>query len=55
MKIFLNYPHSQERGTKVQISGFGKPNRIYDAVLPLRLLLQKFWDKKVYRLVRLKI
>jgi len=41
----------QERGTKVQISGFGKPNRIYDAVLPLRLLFQKFWDKKVYRLV----
>lgn len=41
----------QERGTKVQVTGFGKPNRIYDAVLPLRLLLLKLWDKKVYRLV----
>ena len=34
-------------------SAFGKPNRMYDAVLPLRLLLLKLWDKKVYRLVRL--
>lgn len=41
----------QERGTKVEVSGFGKPNRLYDAVLPLRLLLLKLWDKKVYRLV----
>jgi len=41
----------QERGSKVEISGFGKPNRIYDAVLPLRLLMLKLWDKKVYRLV----
>jgi hypothetical protein len=41
----------QERGGRVQVSGFGKPNRMYDAVLPLRLLLLKLWDKKVYRLV----
>lgn len=41
----------QERGTRVTVGGFGKPNRMYDAVLPFRLLLLKLWDKKVYRLV----
>ncbi|XP_023348143.1 protein msta isoform X2 [Eurytemora carolleeae] len=41
----------QERGKKVEISGFGKPNRIYDAVLPLRILLLKLSDPRVYRLV----
>ena len=41
----------QERESKVQISGFGKPNRIYDAILPLRILMLKLLDKKVYRLV----
>ena len=41
----------QERGSRVSVTGFGKPNKMYDAVLPLRLLLLKLWDKKVYRLV----
>jgi len=41
----------QEREAKVNIGGFGKPNRIYDAILPLRILILKLTNIKVYRLV----
>jgi len=41
----------QERESKISISGFGKPNRLYDAILPLRILLLKLNNPKVYRLV----
>ena len=40
----------QERESKVNIGGFGKPNRIYDAILPLRILFLKLTNIKVYRL-----
>ena len=39
----------QQREAKVEISGFGKPNRIYDAILPLRILMLKLTNKKIYR------
>jgi hypothetical protein len=41
----------QERESKVEVTSFGKPNRMYDAILPLRVLLLKLTNKKVYRLV----
>jgi len=41
----------QERESKIEVTSFGKPNRIYDAILPLRVLLLKLTNKKVYRLV----
>ena len=41
----------QDRESKVEVTSFGKPNRIYDAILPLRVLLLKLTNKKVYRLV----
>ena len=41
----------QERKSKVQVTAFGVPNRIYDAILPLRLLLLKLTNKRVYNLV----
>ena len=43
----------QERGSKIDITGFGSPNRIYDAILPFRLLTLKLTNKKVYQLVTL--
>ena len=39
----------QEREAAVNITGFGKPNRIYDAILPLRILFLKLTNIKVYR------
>jgi len=41
----------QERGAKVEVTTFGKANRYYDAILPLRVLLLKLTDPRVYRLV----
>ena len=41
----------QERGSKIEVTMFGKPNRIYDALIPLRVLLLKLNNNKVYRLV----
>ena len=41
----------QQRESKIEITGFGKPNRIYDAILPLRILFLKLTKKKIYRLV----
>jgi len=43
----------QQRESRVEIAGFGKPNRIYDAILPLRILMLKLTNKKIYRLVTL--
>ena len=42
----------QQRESRVEIAGFGKPNRIYDAILPLRILMLKLTNKKIYRYVR---
>ena len=41
----------QERKSRIQVTSFGVPNRIYDAILPLRLLLLKLTNKRVYKLV----
>ena len=37
----------------MNVTSFGVPNRLYDAVLPLRLLLLKLTNPRVYQLVSL--
>ena len=41
----------QDRKSKIQVTCFGVPNRLYDAILPLRVLLLKLTNKRVYKLV----
>jgi len=43
----------QEKKTKVHVTAFGIPNKLYDAILPLRLLLLKKTNKSVFRLISL--
>ena len=53
LKFLVECRMFQERSSKIDITGFGSPNRIYDAILPFRLLTLKITNKKVYQLVTL--
>ena len=43
----------QERGAKVAVDTLKGPNKVYDAILPMRVLMLKLLNPKVYRLVTL--
>ena len=42
-----------ERGARVRVTAFSRPNSLYDAVLPLRVLLLKLSNPNTFRLLSL--